>query len=164
MAGDAGGRHQLFNQGHGDFARDQVRVQLSLLTVFQQGAGIDAAGIDYSHGPPPKTPFRDFLVVQQHHILMACITLDHAIEVADNLTPTFQHLHEDAATIDQNTCHALFGIVLACTGAYGIDGCRSGINGAAGALAEGPLLHLYRTESEALAGITRATAPEQESA
>ncbi|MBH1964323.1 MAG: SulP family inorganic anion transporter [Comamonadaceae bacterium] len=35
---------------------------------------------------------------------------------------------------------------------------------AAGALAEGPLLHLYRTEVEALAGITRAAMPGEESA
>src|SRR5690606_35604035 len=60
-----------------------------------------------------ETALADLLVVQQHHVLMARIGHDVAVQVVDSGAPALDGLQEDAATVAQHPGDAVGHIVLA---------------------------------------------------
>jgi hypothetical protein len=78
--------------------------------------------VDLAHGPAAKAALGDFFVVQQHHVLVARVLLDVAIQLAHRHAPALDGLQEDAAAIAQDAGDAAGGVVLARLGQDGFDG------------------------------------------
>jgi hypothetical protein len=87
-----------------------VRIELGLFGILQQDRGVELRQVDLAHRPAAEAALGDFLVVQQHHVLVACILLDVAVEVADRVAPAFDRLQEDAGAIAKDAGDAAGGL------------------------------------------------------
>jgi len=107
---DRSGGHHFIEQRHRDLARDRIRVEFGAFGILDEQRGVDAVQRNLSHRPVREAALVDFLVAQQHDVLMPRVVGNLVVQLVDFQAPAFEDLQKNPAAAAQYAGDAVLWI------------------------------------------------------